>query len=164
VQMACAHAEPTTRLSGDPGKQHRRIVGIQPVERVSQALVIEVLGVDFCSQEMLHRLGGEELRHEIQPPIGKAQAIEDHRHGGRADADPLVQMLVARVQVLRQSHGRSPRRSPDDPVVQSRAPRFPRFPLTPWWLLLLRHHSLRHCWASVQALTRTTPPADALDQ
>jgi hypothetical protein len=126
MQLACAHPKALTRLSGDPGKKHRRIVCIQPVERAPQTFVIELLGADACSQQVCHRLGGEELWHEIQPPIGKAQAIQDHRYRGRADTDPRMQVLVARVQVLRQSNLTADPR--DDPqMIQSLNPQLLRY-------------------------------------
>ena len=41
MHLACGHAEALARLAGDPGEQRRRIVVIEPVERPSQAIVVE---------------------------------------------------------------------------------------------------------------------------
>lgn len=49
---------------------------------------------------MCDGLGLEELRDQIQPAIGKAQAIEEHGHRCRPHADPLMRVLVAGVQIL----------------------------------------------------------------
>ena len=90
------------RPSAMPANSVVGIVRIQPVQRPSQTVVIEVLGGDPWPQQPLDRLGGKELRHQIQPAITEPQPVEDHRHRCRADADPLVALLVLRVQPLPQ--------------------------------------------------------------
>ena len=103
VQLARTHAHALASLGGDAGKEDGGVVRIQPVQRTPQALVIQVVGADPGAQEMLHGLGGEELRDQIQAAVGKAQSIENHRYGRRADADAFMQMLVAGVQILREA-------------------------------------------------------------
>jgi hypothetical protein len=54
-------------------------VRIQPVQRPSQTVVVEVLGQDPRSQQMLHRLIREELGHEVEPTIAEAESVQDQR-------------------------------------------------------------------------------------
>jgi hypothetical protein len=49
---------------------------VEPVQRPSQAVVVEVVGGDARSQEVVDRLVGEELRDEVEPAIAEAQPIE----------------------------------------------------------------------------------------
>ncbi len=82
------------------GEQRRGVVGLQPVQRPSQTIVVEVLGRDPRSQQPLDRLVGEELRHQVQPAIAETEPVQDHGHCRRADPDPFMALVVLRVQPL----------------------------------------------------------------
>jgi hypothetical protein len=81
-----------TCLARNPGKQRRRIVGIEPMEPVegsSQTAVVQLRGRDARTQQMLHQLGCEELGDQIQPAITEpADRHVLHRSAGGRD-DPL---------------------------------------------------------------------------
>ena len=72
MDLVHGDAEALPCLAGDPGKQHGGIVGIQPVQRASQAVVMQMFCPDAWTQQMLDGLGGEELRHQIQATIAEA--------------------------------------------------------------------------------------------
>jgi hypothetical protein len=99
---------PHTDSKGAPGpqrearEQRRGIMSVQPVQRATQAVVVEILGGHARSQQPLDRLGRKELRHQIQPAITEAQPVQDHRHRRRADPHPLVALHVLRIEPLRQ--------------------------------------------------------------
>jgi hypothetical protein len=85
------HLDPKrpARSQRQPCKPASHVVRIQPVQRSSQTVIVEILGHDPWSQKMLHRLVREELGHEIEAAVTEAPPIEDHRHRRRPDTDLL---------------------------------------------------------------------------
>src|SRR5262249_2576084 len=63
--------------------------------------VVEFLGQDPRSQQMLHRFVGGELRHQIQPAVAEAQSVEHERHRRRPHADELPVARFLLVQPVR---------------------------------------------------------------
>jgi len=57
--MTCADAKDLTRLHGNACEQLRGIVSVQPFERSSQAVIVEIIGLDAWTQQMLNRFVGE---------------------------------------------------------------------------------------------------------
>ena len=53
---------------------------------------------------MLHRLGREELRDQIQPAIAKAKAVQDHGHRGGAHTHLLLGRSGQRIQIVGQAN------------------------------------------------------------
>ncbi len=84
-----------------PRKQSCHVVFVQPVQGAPQTVVVEVLGQDPWPQKVFHRFVSVELRHQIEPPIAEAQAIEHHRYRGRPDADQLAVARFLLVQPVR---------------------------------------------------------------
>lgn len=58
-------AKALARLARDPGEQRGGIVGVEPVQRPSQAVVVQLLGCDAGTEEVLDRFRREELRDQI---------------------------------------------------------------------------------------------------
>src|SRR5258708_11564098 len=87
---------------GNAGKQRGRVMRIEPVERTAQTVVAQIRGGDSRYQEMLDGLGGEELRHQVESAIAKAQAVEGHRDRRGAHTHPLVRALILCIQPLRE--------------------------------------------------------------
>ena len=87
MHLACGEAE---ALACDAGKEHRRLMSVEPGERPSQAVVVEHLRRDPVPQQVLQGLGREELRDQIQLAITEAQLVQDHRHCGRSDTHMLL--------------------------------------------------------------------------
>ena len=52
-----------------------------------QRIVIEVLRLNGGVQKAFDRLAREELRREVEAPVGESQAVEDECHHGAAGAD-----------------------------------------------------------------------------
>jgi hypothetical protein len=63
------HPKRPARPQREASKQRRHIVGVQPVQRSPQAVVVEISGAETWPQQVLDRLVREELRHQIQLPI-----------------------------------------------------------------------------------------------
>jgi hypothetical protein len=80
VHLPRRDPEPLACLAGNPRKQRRRIVRVEPIQRPSQAVVMEHLRGDARSQQVLDRLGREELGNQIEPAIAEPQPVQDHRH------------------------------------------------------------------------------------
>jgi hypothetical protein len=80
VQPGQRDTEGASRPQREAGEQRGHIMGIQPIQRASQTVVVEIRRADPRSQQMLHRFVLEELRQQIQLAIAEPQAIEDHRH------------------------------------------------------------------------------------
>jgi hypothetical protein len=78
------------RAQGQPGKEPRDILRVQPVERAPQAVVVEVLSANPWPQQMLYWLVGKELGHQIQLPVTEPQSVEHEGHRGRAHAHLLT--------------------------------------------------------------------------
>ena len=102
MHLARRHPKALPRLPRDPGKQRRGVVRIEPVQGASQAVVMQELGGDPWAQQVLDRLGGKELRDQIQPAIAEAQPIQDHRHGRRSHTHLLLARSGHRIQIRRQ--------------------------------------------------------------
>ena len=143
MHLTRRHPKALPGLAGDPGKQRRRVMGIQPVQRPSQTVVVQQLRRDPWPQQVLHGLGGKELRDQIQPAIAEAEPVEDHRHRRRAHAH----LLLARSGHAHpdtppaRSPGTPRRRSPNDPAVRSVSPALPHEALLTLWRL---HPSKTH--------------------
>src|SRR5215813_14891992 len=75
MKFADAQAQAPTCLRCDPGKQGGRIVGVQPIERTPQALVVEVLSGDPWPEQVRDRFGLEELGDQIEAAIGEANPL-----------------------------------------------------------------------------------------
>ncbi len=101
MHLPGADPEPLAGLARNPRTERRRVMGIQPVQRPSQAVVMQHLGRDAWAQQMLARLGREELGHQIQPAIAEPQPVEDHRDRRHADAHLLLGRPRQRIQILR---------------------------------------------------------------
>src|SRR5215471_18701274 len=67
-----------SRPACNAGKELCGIVCVQPIQRTSQAVIVEHFSADPCSQQVLDRFVGEVLWHQIQLAIAEAEAIEDH--------------------------------------------------------------------------------------
>ncbi len=100
VHLSCGYAKALTRLPSDPGKQRGGIMVVQPIQCPPQAIVMQHLGRDPWTQQVLHRLGRKELRDQIQPAITEPQPIQDHRHRRRAHAHLLLARFRQRIQIL----------------------------------------------------------------
>src|SRR6266566_4240993 len=86
------------RSTGNTSKQLGGIVRVQPIQGASQAVIVEHLSTDPCSQQMLDGFVGEVLRHQIQLAIAETQAVEDHGDGGCANAYLLTVARVLSIQ------------------------------------------------------------------
>lgn len=53
---------------------------VQPVERASQAIVVEIFCLDPFTKQKLKWLVFKVLRNQVQPPIAEPSSIEDHCH------------------------------------------------------------------------------------
>src|SRR5439155_8098798 len=84
--------------AGNASKQLRRIVSVQPIQRASQAVIVEHLGVDPCPQQVFDRFVGEVLRYQIQLAIAETEAVEDHGYSGCANAYLLAIPRVLSIQ------------------------------------------------------------------
>jgi hypothetical protein len=89
-------------LPGDAGEERGRVLRVQPIQGAPQAVVVEQLRRDPRTQQVLHRLGGEKRRHQVQPAIAEAESIEDHGHRRGAHAHLLLRGPGHRIQVRRQ--------------------------------------------------------------
>src|SRR5260221_7351498 len=95
---------------------------------------------------MLHWLGGKELRHQIESAIAKAQAVENHRHRGRAYTHPFMRVLILRIQPLRQSDlATDP--GHDAQMIQA------------FWHIRSTRHPARHALLLSSAASPTSPPS-----
>lgn len=63
-----------------------RIMGIQPITRASQAIVVEQIGADPSSQQVFDRRVLNVLGHQRPRPIAEPPSIEDPCRGGRSSA------------------------------------------------------------------------------
>ena len=61
-------AKDPPRLGRDSGKQLGQIVGVQPVQRAPQAVIVEHLGFNSWSQQVFNWLIREELGNQVQLP------------------------------------------------------------------------------------------------
>jgi hypothetical protein len=100
VQFVDGQPEALAGWRRDPGKQRGRIVGVQPIERAPQTVVVEILGRDPRPEQVRHWLGLEELGDQIEAAIGAAQPVAEHRHRRGPHTDPFLRAGVARVQIL----------------------------------------------------------------
>ena len=126
MHLTRRHPKALPRLAGDPGKQCRRVMGVQPVQRPSQTVVVQQLRRDPRTQQVLHGFGRKELRDQIQPAIAEAEPVEDHGHRRRSHAHLLLVRSRPRIQIRRQpdllAHARH-----DAQMIQPLAPYSPVF-------------------------------------
>src|SRR5215472_9469604 len=66
MDLTRADAKDLTSLRRNACKQLRRVVSVEPVQSASQAIIVEIIGLDPLTKQMFNRLVGKELRHEIQ--------------------------------------------------------------------------------------------------
>ena len=90
-----------SRLAGEPCKQPRHVMCIQPVQRTPQAIVIEILRHDAWPQQMLKRLVLKELWDYIQSSETSPQPVEDHRHRRCPDAHLPLHIRLLRIEIGR---------------------------------------------------------------
>jgi hypothetical protein len=102
VHLPRRDAKALASLARQSGEEGGRIVLVEPVQRSSQAVVMQHLGRDAGTQQVFDRLGREELRDQIQAPVAEPAPVEDHRHRGGAHTDLLLTRSRQRIQVLRQ--------------------------------------------------------------
>ena len=101
MQPLRRYAKRPPGAQGQPGKELGHIVLVEPIERSPQAVVVECVGGDTGTQQMLNGRVGKELRDQIQPAIAEPQPIEDQGHRGRADAHLLTVTRLLLVQPSR---------------------------------------------------------------
>ena len=96
IQMAEAtdQTQPLDRLDGQHRIQFIHAVLVQLIQMPAQHIVVEVLRLNPWAQQPVQRFALEEVRGQIQGPIHKTQAIQDHgldsgAHGHR----PFVTVL-----------------------------------------------------------------------
>src|SRR5260370_14368963 len=98
------------RFAGDPGKQFRRVVSVQPIQGATQTVVIEHFGLDPSTQQVLNWFVSEVLWHQIQLPVAEAQSIQNHRYCCRSHAYlltiPWVLVIQPRCKTDLLSHAR----------------------------------------------------------
>ncbi len=68
----------------NPAKSVVDIMVVEPIQGSSQAVVIEHVGGDPFSQQVLDGFVLKILRHQIELSIVEPQPIEDHRNGCRS--------------------------------------------------------------------------------
>jgi len=90
----CRRFRRLARPQRQPRKQPRHVLLVQPIQRPPQSVVVEVLGQDPRSQQMLHRFVGKELGDEIEPAIAQAEPIE---HQGDSRCPHAHLLAVARL-------------------------------------------------------------------
>jgi hypothetical protein len=90
VYLSCRNPKALARLPGNPREQRRRVVVVQPVQRPPQAIVVQRLGGDARSEQVLHRIGREELRDQIQSAVAAAEDVQEHGHRGGPDTHLLL--------------------------------------------------------------------------
>ena len=72
---------------GDRAEEPADAIGGEIIEGMSQRIVIEVLRRNGSIQKAFDRLAREELRREVEAPVGESQAVEDEGDHGAAGAD-----------------------------------------------------------------------------
>lgn len=82
MQVLCFHSKTLASLMGNACEDGRDILLVEPIEGSPQTVVIEHIRADARTQKVSHRFVLEELWHQIELPIRKAQSIEDHGDGG----------------------------------------------------------------------------------
>src|SRR5690349_14664292 len=103
VVSVCSHpaSTPNARRARSAGPANSRVTScVQPVQRPPQTVVIEVLGPDPRSQQVLDRFIREVLRDEVESAITEPQAIEHQRHGRRPHTDLLAVARLLLVEPL----------------------------------------------------------------
>ena len=119
MQVLCFHPKTLTSLMGNACEDGRDIVLVEPIEGSPRRVVIEDIRADARTQKVGHRLVLEELWHQREPPIGKAQFIEDH---GDGDGSVTYHTLLCRgwqhpTMLPAPFLGRLLRQCPNDPSV-----------------------------------------------
>ena len=90
MQARQGNAKGAPGADGQSCKERRHIMRVEPVERASQAVIVEIRRRDAWHQEMLEGLILEELRDQIELPVAQAEPIEHHGHCRRAHAHLLA--------------------------------------------------------------------------
>lgn len=103
MHLAGRNPKALTRLPDNPREQRRRVMGMLPVECPPQVVVVQYLRGDAGTQQVLHRLGREELRDQIQPVFAKAEPVQNHRHCRGAHTHLLLAGTCQPIEILRQS-------------------------------------------------------------
>jgi hypothetical protein len=103
MHMPGFHPKTFAGLMGNASEQGGHIVLIEPIEGASQAVIIEHIRADVCSQEVGHRFVFEELWHQVELAIGKAQSVENHGHGGGSITDHAMLIGFQGIQPLGQA-------------------------------------------------------------
>ncbi len=71
MHLLSLDAKDLPRLGRDPSKQLGQIVGVQPVQRAPQAVIIEHLGCNSWSQQVFNWLVRKELGNQVELPIAE---------------------------------------------------------------------------------------------
>src|SRR5260370_35644791 len=69
MDVTRTHPKDLARLAGNGCKYLGRILRVEPVQRSIQTIIAEVRRLDAWSPQVLHRLIGKELRHQVHAPI-----------------------------------------------------------------------------------------------